>query len=205
PPAKPAPAPAARFKVTVGADVPLGIHDARLVNKWGISNARAFVVGDLPEVQEKEPNNDVEQAQRIELNSTVQGVINAPTDVDYYVFAGKKGQRVVVSCLASSIDSRFNAQLEVYDSQGKRLASNRHYSGTEALTDLTLPNDGDYYVRLVEFTHSQGTPEHFYRLTVSTAPWIDAVFPPMVEPGKPAQVTVYGRNLPGGTPDPSVV
>jgi hypothetical protein len=27
----------------------------------------------------------------------------------------------------------------------------------------------------------------------------------MVEPGKPAQVTVYGRNLPGGQPDPTAV
>jgi hypothetical protein len=203
PPAKPAPPPAVtKFKVTIGADAPIGLHDARLVNKWGISNARAFVVGDLPEVLEKEPNNDVEQAQRIELNSTVHGAIAAPTDVDYFVFAAKKGQRVVVSCLASSIDSRLSAGLEVYDAQGKQLASNRHYSGTDALTDFVAPSDGDYYVRLYEFTHTQGTPEHFYRLTVSTAPWIDAVFPPAVEPGKPTQVTVYGRNLPGGQPDP---
>ena len=70
--AGPAQPPVTKFKVTIGADVPLGIHDVRLVNKWGVSNARAFVVGDLPEVLEKEPNNDVEQAQRIELNSTDQ-------------------------------------------------------------------------------------------------------------------------------------
>ncbi len=206
PPAKPAPAPAVtKFKVTVGADVPLGIHDVRLVNKWGVSNARAFVVGDLPEVLEKEPNNDVDQAQRIDLNSTVHGAITAPTDVDYFVFAGKKGQRVVVSCLASSIDSRLNAGLEVYDAQGRRLGFNRHYNGTDALLDVALPDDGDYYVRLFEFTHTLGTADYFYRLTVSTAPWIDAVFPPMVEPGKAAQVTVYGRNLPGGQPAPEVV
>jgi hypothetical protein len=206
PPTTPAPKPPiTKFKVTIGADVPLGIHDARFVNKWGVSNARAFVVGDLPEVLEKEPNNDVEQAQRIELNSTVHGAINTPTDVDYYVFAGKKGQRVVASCLASSIDSRFNPALEIYDSQGKRLASNRHYNGTDALVDVTLTDDGDYYVRLVEFTHTEGTAEHFYRLTVSTAPWIDAVFPPVVEAGKATQVTVYGRNLPGGQLDPGTV
>ncbi len=206
PPTKPTPpTPVTKFKVTIGADAPLGIHDARLVNKWGISNARAFVVGDLPEVLEKEPNNDVEQAQRIELNSTVHGAISAPTDVDYYVFAAKKGQRVVVSCLASSIDSRMSAGLELYDAQGKRLASNRRYIGTDALTDFVVPGDGDYYVRLFEFTHTQGTPEHFYRLTVSTAPWIDAVFPPTVVPGKATQVTIHGRNLPGGQPDPEAI
>jgi len=53
--------------VTIAPDTPLGLHDVRLVNKWGISNPRAFAVGDLPEVLEKEPNNDVNQAQRVEL------------------------------------------------------------------------------------------------------------------------------------------
>jgi hypothetical protein len=206
PGAKPAPKPqVTKFKVTIGADAPLGLHDARLVNKWGISNARAFVVGDLPEVAEKEPNDDVDKAQRVELNSTINGAVAAPTDVDYYVFAGKKGQRVVVSCLASSIDSRLVAGLELYDARGKRVASNRHYRDNDALLDVTVPEDGDYFVRLFEFTHTLGSPEHFYRLTISTAPWIDAAFPPVVEPGKPTQVTLYGRNLPGGQPDPTAV
>lgn len=211
-PKKPAPAPmpppkppVTRFKVTIAADVPVGLYDARLVNRWGVSNARAFAVGDLNEVAEKEPNNDIAEAQRLEINSTVNGAIQGPVDVDYYVFAGKKGQRVVLSCLASSIDSRLQAGLEVYDSRGHRLGFNRRYNGTDALLDVTIPEDGDYHVRLFEFTHTQGSPEHFYRLSVTTAPWIDAVFPPMVEPGKATPVTVYGRNLPGGVPDPTAV
>src|SRR5437667_252624 len=82
-------APITQFKVTVGPDVPLGCHDCRLVGKWGVSNPRVFAVGDLAEVQEKEPNNDVEVAQKVELNSTINGNMAGPADVDYYVFAGK--------------------------------------------------------------------------------------------------------------------
>jgi hypothetical protein len=201
--AKKPPVVVTKFKVTVPADVPVGLQDVRLVNKWGVSNARAFVVGDLPEVMEKEPNNDVNQAQRVELNSTVNGSMANPTDVDYFVFAGKKGQRVVVNCLASTIDSRFHASVEVYDAKDRLLARNFHYDHRDALTDCVLPADGDYYVRVFEFTHTQGTPEHFYRLSISTAPWIDAIFPCVVEPGKATTVTVYGRNLPGGQPDPA--
>jgi hypothetical protein len=192
-----------RFKVTLAANVPLGIHDVRFVNKWGVSNPRAFVAGDLTEVLEKEPNNDVEQAQRVELPSTVNGSMANPVDVDYYVFAGKKGQRVVFSCLASSIDSRLHAGVEVYDGKGRQLASGRDYHENDAVTDCTLPDDGDYYVRLFHFTHTQGTAEHFYRLSISTAPWIDAIFPCVVEAGKTTSVTVYGRNLPGGKLDAS--
>jgi hypothetical protein len=202
-PPKPSPPPITKFKVTIPPNVPVGIHDVRLVGKWGVSNPRAFVIGDLPEVLEKEPNNDVEQAQRVDLNSTINGVINAPTDVDYYVFAGKKGQRVIISCLTSTIDSRLHPGLEVFNKAGRRLAFNQMYQGFDSLADCTLAEDGDYWVRVFSYTYTQGSSEHFYRLSISTAPWIDAVYPPMVEPGKTAQLTVYGRNLPGGQPDPT--
>jgi hypothetical protein len=100
-----------RFRVTISPGTPLGFHDVRVVNHWGVSNPRAFVVGDLPEVHEKEPNNLVRQAQRVPLNCTINGTVSASADVDYYIFAGHKGQRVVLSCLASSIDSRLSAGL----------------------------------------------------------------------------------------------
>ncbi len=192
-----------KFKVTISPGTPLGIHDVRLVNKWGVSNPRAFVVGDLAEVLEKEPNNDVEQAQRVELNSTANGNMAGPTDVDYYVVAAKQGQRVVVHCAASTIDSRFQPGLELYDRAGRQLAFNRMYDGTDALLDYTLPADGEFLLRVFEFTYTRGSPEHHYRLTISTSPWIDAIVPPVAEPGKPTQVLVYGRNLPGGVLDPT--
>ena len=90
--------PITKFTVTIAKDVPIGTYDARLVNKHGVSNPRRFVVGDLNEVAEKEPNNDVEQAQKIEIGSTITGNIATATDVDYYTFPGKKGQRVSSIC-----------------------------------------------------------------------------------------------------------
>lgn len=198
----PTPPAITRFKVTIAADVPAGTHDVRFINKFGISNPRAFVIGDLPEILEKEPNNDVPQAQRIEVGSTVNGGISAPADVDYYSFAGKKGQRIAVNCQTTGIDSRLQAALELYTSDGKLLANNRGYREGDALLDAVLPADGDYLIRVHEFTYAFGGPQHFYRLTVSTAPWIDAIHPPMIEPGKASLLTIYGRNLPGGQPDP---
>ncbi len=194
-----------RFKVTLAPNVPLGIHDVRFVNRWGVSNPRAFVAGDLNEILEKEPNNDVDQAQRVTIDATIDGSMANPTDVDYYVFSGKKGQRIVLSCLASSIDSRFHPGLELYDAKGRQLTSGRDYNGNDAVADYTLSEDGDYFVRLYHFTHTQGTAEHFYRLSLSTAPWIDAIFPCAIEAGKTTNVTVYGRNLPGGKLDPSAL
>lgn len=190
---------AAKFKITVPASVPPGTYDVRVVSKFGVSNPRAFVVGTLPEVDEStKAHNDVPDAQRVELNTTINGTIANTADVDYYVFAGKANQRVLISCVTSSIDSKARPLVELFDRDGKRLAGSRNYRDNDALADATLPADGDYYVRVCEFAYQSGSADHFYRLTITTGPWIDAVYPPAVQPGKPTQVTLYGRNLPGG-------
>lgn len=193
------PLPPDKFKITIAADVPPGQYDLRVVNKYGISNPRTFVVGDQAEAMEKEPNNDVPEAMKLDLNTTVNGGIASPTDVDLYAVTAKKGQRLLASVLANSIDSKARPLVEIYTATGTRLAS---HNGPDALADATIPADGEYFIRIAEFTYTTGGPQHFYRLTVSTNPWIDGVYPPTVEPGKPAQVTLYGRNLPGGTPEP---
>src|SRR5207247_1334720 len=156
-----------KFRVAVPAKTRLGMHDVRVVTPLGVTNPRAFVVGDLKEFVEQEPNNNVDQMQRVPLNSTVSGVIASPVDVDYYVFAGKKGQRVVVSCLTSSIDSKLPATIELFGADGgSPLGSNRNYSHNDALLDAVLPGDGDYYVRVASFTYTLGGPDYFYRLTI---------------------------------------
>jgi hypothetical protein len=193
-----APAPN-KFKVTVAADVPPGNYDIRAIGKDGISNPRVFVVGDLPEVNEKEPNNDTPEAMKVDLNTTINGTIASPTDVDLFLVPAKKGQRVVAACIADSIDSRAQPLIEIYDSNFRRLAG---ANGPDTVTDFVAPADGNYFIRVAQFTYTAGGPTYFYRLTLTTNPWIDAVYPPMVEPGKATQVTIYGRNLPGGTPEP---
>ncbi|HET6574214.1 MAG TPA: PPC domain-containing protein, partial [Fimbriiglobus sp.] len=212
-----------RFRVTVPAEVPVGQYDVRVVNRFGVSNPRAFVVGDRPEVEELEPNDDAispdptvavvagapailpgrnaPRARRIELGTTVNGVIGSATDVDYVVFTGKAGQRVLGSCLTSSIDSRARPLVELYDPAGRRLGMSRNYKDNDALLEATLPADGDYFVRVSEFAYQEGGPDYFYRLTVGTGPWIDAVFPPAVNPNQPTRLTLTGRNLPGGNPE----
>jgi hypothetical protein len=194
-----------KFRVTVAPSARLGNHDVRVITPLGITNPRVFVVGDLQEFSEQEPNNDTDQMQRVQLNCTVHGTISSPVDVDYYSFAGSKGQRVVLSCLTSSIDSKLPATIELFGPGGALLGVNRNYKHDDALLDAVLPADGDYYVRVASFAYTLGGPDYFYRLTISTAPWIDAVYPPVVEPGTKATVTVYGRNLPGGKADPAAV
>ena len=175
------PAAAVKFKVTAPKDA-TGTFDVRVVGKNGLSNPRAFVVGTMTDVNETEPNNDVGQAQKVELETTVNGVISAPTDVDFVSFKAKGGQNVVVYCLTTSIDSKLQADLMVSGPDGKQLASNRGYRGGDAVLDFLAPKDGDYVVRLSQFAYTTGGVDHFYRLTVTSKPWVHAVFPPVAGP-----------------------
>ncbi len=195
----------AHFLVTVPADLQPGPRDVRVVSPRGVSNPRVFFLGDQPERIELEPNDDVPQAQRIELNSVVYGDVPTPLDVDLFVFAGKKGARVLLNGLSTSVDSRLELAVELFDASGRPLASNHGYRDLDVLADAVLPADGDYYVRVHHFTHTRGGTDQTYRLQVTTGPWLDAVFPPIVQVGQTTNVTVWGRNLPNGKTDPDAI
>lgn len=202
-PKKPAPATIRAFKVHIAPDVPVGTYDFRLVTRLGISNPAPFVVTDLPVIDEKEANDDIATAQRVPLNSVLAGAIGSRVDVDYFVFNGSKGQRVLAEARTASIDSRLMAQMTLFDASGKQLGLCRPIRYHDSLLDVTLPASGDYYLRVSEFAHTEGGPDFRYLIALGTFPHIDAVFPLAVEPRKKTKVTVFGRNLPGGIPDPA--
>ncbi|HLX60417.1 MAG TPA: PPC domain-containing protein [Planctomycetota bacterium] len=190
----------AKFKVTVKPDVPVGEYDVRFVGKLGISNPRTFVVGDIAEINETEPNNEKAQANRVELNTTINGRINASEDVDWYVFKAKQGQRVLIECEAWRIDSKMDGVMWLYNSDGKLMASSQDEDLTsekrDPFIDFDAPIDGDYYVKITDFTYNGGNG-YFYRLKISTLPFVDFIMPTAAAPGTTAAITFYGRNLPG--------
>lgn len=198
PEVKPVPA---KFKVSVKPDVPVGEYDVHFVGKLGISNPRTFVVGDINEINETEPNNEKAQANRVELNTTINGRINAAEDVDWFVFKAKQGQRVLIECEAWRIDSKMDGVMWLYNSDAKLMASSQDEDLTsekrDPFIDFDAPADGDYYVKITDFTYNGGNG-YFYRLKISTLPFVDFILPTAAAPGTTAAITFYGRNLPGG-------
>jgi hypothetical protein len=187
-----------KFKVAVAADVPPGIYEVRAAGYFGVTNARRFAVNGREEVTEKEPNNDPATAQEPALGSVVNGACEAQ-NFDCYRIAAKKGQRYIVESQALRLDSRAQMVLTLLDPSGREI---RRIVGTrsrDALLDFTAEADGPYAVKANDLLY-RGGDEYFYRLTIGTGPWIDFVDPPVLKPGADNQVTVYGRNLPGGAP-----
>src|ERR1043165_246513 len=191
----------AKFKLTIAADVPPGEYDVRFVGKLGISNPRTFVIGDINEFSETEPNNEKKDANRVELNTNINGRINAAEDVDWYVFKAKQGQRVLIECQAWRIDSRMDGVMWLYNSDQKLITSSQDedYSSEkrDPIIDFDVPAEGDYYIKITDFTFNGGNG-YFYRLKISTLPFVDYILPTAAAPGTTADITFYGRNLPGG-------
>jgi len=195
-----APQPVAnQFVVSVAADVPPGMYDVRASGPYGVSNPRVFVVSERNELLETEPNNDLSQASEVPLGSIVSARCDGALDVDYYRFTATAGQRILIGCEASALDSRLDGTLELYDSAGRLLDLSRDEVNRDPFLDHTIEADGQYVVKVYDFQYGGG-PEHVYRLSISDAPHVDFVFPPSALPGAAQKFVVYGRNLPGGSP-----
>ena len=181
-----------QFRVTVAADVPAGTYDVRLSGKYGVSNPRLFAVSQgMTEVAEKEPNDSAQTAQPIAVNTVVNGTSDGNRE-DYYRFPLKQGQRVVIECRAGCLDSLLDANMTLFDAQGKQLAANGDYNGKDPLIDFVAPRAGDYLISVHDLSFRGGHP---YRLIVTDRPQIENAFPRAVQVGQPATLTVFGRNL----------
>ena len=183
------------FKITAAADVPAGTYDVRLVGRFGVSGSKLLAVQrGLAEAPETEPNNELPQAQVVQVNSVIGGASDGE-NVDLYRFTAKAGQRIVLDVDAQKLDSMLDSQLLVLNSAGKQLGSSGDYHGRDSLIDFVAPADGEYIAVLHDLSYRGGYP---YRLSISDKPHVENVFPRAVQRGQAAQLTALGRNLTGG-------
>ena len=182
------------FTVKIPPQVPVGIYDMRVIGKLGVSNPRAFAVGDRTEVIRSKAHDKPEVAVEMPVGSVFNGNATA-VSTDYFKFTAKKGERILVECAAREIDSRMSPVLAVLDAGGREIETVRK----GGLLDFTAPSDGQFLVKLNDLTFGGG-PEFFYRLKISKGPFVDFIFPPAGVPGTKATFTIYGRGLPGGKP-----
>ena len=187
-----------KFTLAVWPDVPAGTYEVRIVGRFGVSNPRAFVVGDGPDLGEGQSNTSPGGATEVPIGAVVNGVA-AASAVDHFRFAAKKGQRLLIDCAAREIDSKLDPVLVLSDPSGQELERSR----TGDPLDFTAPADAQYVLRVHDAVF-RGGPEYFYRLTISAGPHVDFVLPPAGVAGAKGKHVVYGRNLPGGAPVPGV-
>lgn len=184
-----------QFQVRVDSRVPVGRYEVRAVGKYGITNSRIFTVSGVPELQEAEPNNSPHEAMSLELDSVVNGRSDAGADVDYFDLQLLRGDCITIECQGEQIDSRIDGNLTLLGPDGRELATCRDARGRDPLIVFTAQEDGKYLLKLHDAVFAGGG-EYFYRLSISTAPLVEYVFPPAVVAGRKMPHTLFGRNLP---------
>ena len=153
-----------KYVVSIAADCPTGIYEARVMTRLGISSSRVFSVDTLPESNQKSPNTTVATAMELAVNSICNGVITAKS-VDHYRFNANKGTRYIINCAAKAIDSKLDAVLILADANGQDLVAERR----GGVLDFTAPADGVYMIKIHELTFRGGS-EFFYRLSLQEVP-----------------------------------
>lgn len=149
-----------KFAVSIAADTPPGVYDARVMSRLGVSSVRAFSVNTLQEVVRTKANNSVETAMPLSMGTICNATMTTRA-VDFYSFQGIKGKRAAIECAATGIDSRLTPVLILADAKGGDLKVNR----TGGLIDFTPPADGTYLIKVSDLTY-QGGARHFYRLAL---------------------------------------
>lgn len=149
-----------QYVVAIAENCPVGIHEARLVTRRGVSTSRVFTVGTLAEIAVAAPNQSLETATPIEVNSVANGAV-ASRAVDFYSFQANKGQQLSIFCAAAGIESKLKPVLIVADETGADLQVERRGRSI----DFTVPADGSYVLKVHDLTYSGG-PHYFYRLSI---------------------------------------
>ena len=138
----------------------------------------------LPQCDELEANDTMEDAQQIDLPKIINGRIDRPGDVDVFGFAAQAGDKVAVEVYARRLNSPLDSLLQLTDASGKVLQWNDDYvledeylyKDTQGLLThhadsylvAELPKEGRYYVRLADSQH-HGGQAYGYRLRVAEA------------------------------------
>lgn len=181
-------------QVKIAPEAELGARYWRVWTSQGATPARPFVIGDLPEVVEQEIEGNPIPVE-VKLPVTINGRIFPREDVDVWTFTARAGQEIMFEVSAKRLGSPLEARLEVRDAKGKHLAEVVAPSGTDPQLALKIPGDGTYQLRIHDISFG-GLQHYVYRLTMTSTPFVQSIFPLGGRRGAKMQIQLHGASLP---------
>jgi hypothetical protein len=199
-----APGEKGKLAVTIAADAIPGLHWIRLYDASGASAPQPFVVGTLAEINETEPNNKLSEATAAGAATIVNGKLGRREDVDLISVPLTAGQTLVASLAGhETLGSPMDSVLHLVSATGHQLAYNHDGRGLDPELVFTAPADGTYVLRIFGFPSQpnqtigfSGSEQYLYRLTLTTAGFIDYPWPLAVTRDQQTQVNLVGWNIP---------
>ncbi|WAC17909.1 PPC domain-containing protein [Luteolibacter sp. SL250] len=126
-----------------------------------------ITVSPLEHVAESGANQELKAAVAMPpIPSAAHGVLSEPQKSDWFKFAAKKGDALVLQVVARELRSPVDSVLSLYNSEGKKLAGNDDSGGTP---DSKLPwacqADGEYFIEISDQL-KRGGADFSYRVEV---------------------------------------
>jgi hypothetical protein len=182
--------------VEIEANAPVGALELRVASTGGVSNPMTVNVSHLPEIKGDKGATSFEKAQSVTLPVGITADLGAPAEADFYRFALKKGEKIVVDALGQRIGSQIDTSVAIFDAQKKELARNEDAIGNDSVLEFKAPDDGEYVVQVRDY-RMQGGKDFRYRLQISGAPFVTGTFPLGGRRGETTAVELRGYNLEG--------
>jgi len=170
--------------IEITADAPVGNRPWRVWNSQGVTTARRFVVGDLPETVENEIDGEAIPV-AVKMPITINGRIFPREDVDIWTFDAVAGKTITCAVAAQSIGSPLEARLELRDPRGQIVAEMTSAAKTDPAFQFTPTVAGIYELHIHDVKYD-GLQNYLYRLTINDAPTSNPSDAGMTRRGKPA-------------------
>jgi hypothetical protein len=180
-------------ELTIAADAPLGPHGWRSWNAQGATPVRPFIVGTLPEIVEDEADGDPLPV-AVQLPVTINGRIFPREDLDEWTFAAEAGKPITVAVMAEQLGSPLQARIEVRTANGAVLAESTGRLNRDPMLRFVPPASGEYAVRITD-ARATGLQNFVYRLSITSGPWIDSIYPLGGKRGSTTKFEVLGQGL----------
>lgn len=132
----------------------------------GYSGFSAVEIVSTPQFVEHEPNNTLEQANKIDLGHDINGRFEQPGDIDRFVFAAKKDQSATFTGITRQQGSPSDLNFRILNKDGGLLAAAEDVGTNEGAVTFKFPADGEYSL-IVEDLNHRGGSEHAYRIEVT--------------------------------------
>jgi hypothetical protein len=191
------------FIAEIDKDAASGPHLVRLYTPDGPSALRIFMVGDQPEGNESEPNDELGKAQAVAaLPVTINGQLEKPGDVDSFAIKLDAGQCVIASVHGRRLGAPMDPMLHLFDSAGTQLAFQHDGMGLDPLLVFRAERAGAYTIRISAFAYPPaadvkltGAKADVYRLSLTTGSFVRSAWPAGSTRGTKSTIRLIGWNL----------
>jgi len=174
------------IEINIDKDAELTERNIRVVTTSGISNPLNFQIGELEEITEKEPNNNITQANGPFLPPVLLNGQIVAGDADWYRIILNKGDqlyiktqaRALIPYLADAVPGWFQPALTIYNSDREKVAFADHDKfEPDPIIIYNAPQNGDYFLKVTDAIY-RGREDFVYRISIEKNSSVDKKIKP---------------------------